>query len=94
LLGALCLGLASIAHAQEAVAPSLLDAAPQETAPEEGALAVPEKVDVEPLARDPEIEQRLQGILSATEWFEAPHVEVREGVAFLSGTTRSEQFKT
>jgi small-conductance mechanosensitive channel len=51
-------------------------------------------VDVEPLARDPEIERRLLSILTATGWFEASRVQVREGVVFLSGTTTSDQFKT
>ncbi len=52
------------------------------------------KVDVQPLARDPQIASRLQSILTATEWFESPQVKVREGVVFLRGSTSAEQHKT
>ena len=53
----------------------------------------PDKVEIQPLARDSEIEQRLQDILNATEWFESPQVDVRDGVAFLSGATTNEDYK-
>lgn len=52
------------------------------------------KVDVQPVARDSQIATCLKSILTATEWFESPEVEVREGVAFLHGITASEQYKT
>ena len=51
------------------------------------------KVDVQPIARDSEITARLQSILVATEWFESPQVEVREGVVFLAGNTSTELHK-
>jgi small conductance mechanosensitive channel len=54
----------------------------------------PERVDVEPGARDPEIARRLRGILEATRWFEDPAVTVRDGVAFLGGTRDREQYRT
>jgi len=48
--------------------------------------AAPEKVDINPIARDEEIGKRLQRVLNATDWFTAPHVRVEEGVVFLSGS--------
>lgn len=53
--------------------------------------AAPEQVDVQPLARDEEIAERLQSILEATEWFFTPEVEVRDGVVFLGGRTEREE---
>lgn len=53
---------------------------------------IPEQVDVRPAIDDQDIAARLTRILQATEWFEGTEVEVREGVAFLSGETdRSER---
>ena len=49
----------------------------------------PERVDVEPLAQDSQIRDRLAGILDATDWFEKPEIEVNDGVVFLSGSTAS-----
>lgn len=54
-------------------------------------LQAPEKVDVKPIARDEEIEDRLSSILQATGWFVGAEVQVEEGVVFLTGTAdRSE----
>jgi small conductance mechanosensitive channel len=49
--------------------------------------AAPERVDVEPVADDSQIRDRIARILTATEWFENPQVEVNDGVVFLSGST-------
>ena len=57
------------------------------TAPEQ-------QVDVDPLAADHEIEERLQRILMATERFEDTEIQVQEGVVFLSGSTSKEEFRT
>jgi small conductance mechanosensitive channel len=55
-------------------------------APEEGApAAAPDKVDVQPFNADEQIAARLERILRATPWFEAPEVQVDEGVVFLRG---------
>jgi small-conductance mechanosensitive channel len=51
------------------------------------------RVDVRPTAPDEEIKRRLQNVLEATTWFQSPRVEVEEGVAFLSGTTSSNELK-
>ena len=56
-------------------------------------LEAPDRVEIDPSARDEEIEERLAGILEATGWFADPQVEVREGVVFLAGETESEDFK-
>lgn len=55
--------------------------------------AAPEKVDVKPVARDEEIESRLNEILLATQRFDSATAEVDEGVVFLSGVAKEEKFK-
>lgn len=55
--------------------------------------AVPERVDVQPVARDEAIARRLQDILSATGWFIDPQLRVQNGVVFLSGQARTAEFK-
>lgn len=55
---------------------------------------VPERVDVQPVARDSQIETRLQDILDATGWFIDSSVDVQDGVVFLMGDTQSEEFKS
>ena len=62
--------------------------------PDEGAPPIaPERVDVQPIARDEEIETRLQDIYLATGWFTDSQVRVQDGVVFLSGQSQSEEFK-
>ncbi|MDX1663996.1 MAG: mechanosensitive ion channel, partial [Candidatus Promineifilaceae bacterium] len=56
-------------------------------------IEAPDRVEVEPAARDEEIGARLQSILEATGWFTDPDVRVEEGVVFLEGETQSEEFK-
>ena len=56
-------------------------------------LAAPTKVDVNPVAHDEEISERLQSVLNATEWFTEPRVRVKEGIVFLSGPVKSEELK-
>lgn len=53
----------------------------------------PERVEVEPVADDSQIQERLARILTATEWFDNPQVEVRDGVVFLSGSTATDDHK-
>lgn len=60
---------------------------------DEEAPSTPTDVEVEPLAEDYEIEQRLTRILQATERFTDPEVQVEEGVAFLKGSTTKEEFR-
>jgi len=54
---------------------------------EEPSLA-PATVAVQPLAHDEEIRQRLLSIMEATGWFNAPQVQVVDGVVFLNGRQR------
>jgi small conductance mechanosensitive channel len=56
-------------------------------------LEAPERVEIRPTARDEEIRGRLQSILVATGWFTNPEVQVRDGVVFLEGQTRTEEYK-
>jgi small conductance mechanosensitive channel len=83
--------VATMGHAQTLL-PSpqtpALSPTPKETQP-----AAPEKIDVTPTARDDEIRDRLQGILETTGWFKDTNVRVKEGVVFLNGVAKSEEFK-
>lgn len=56
-------------------------------------LEAPERVEIERTARDEEIRDRLQSILVATGWFTNPDVQVRDGVVFLQGQTRAEEYQ-
>lgn len=60
----------------------------------EETIAAPNQVDVQPVARDEEIAQRLLTILQATEWFSTPQVTVRDGVVFLDGQTGRTEYRT
>lgn len=57
-------------------------------------LQAPADVEIEPLAEDDEIANRLQNILEATTWFSSPRVRVDEGVVFLSGIAQTQEHKT
>jgi small-conductance mechanosensitive channel len=73
---------ATAAHAQS-TAPPLKTTVPE----------APQKVDVEPAARDDQIAIRLSRILKATGWFEDPAIKVDAGVVFLDGQTSSNDYK-
>lgn len=77
-----------LARAQEEAIPA---PATQSDASKAG--PAPEKVDVAPTAADDDIATRLQRILAATGWFEAPQVHVDEGVVFLQGTAKNDEAK-
>jgi len=51
------------------------------------------KIEVKPLTQDIEIQKRLEDILHATGWFTEASVEVREGIVFLSGQTRTPEYQ-
>jgi small conductance mechanosensitive channel len=61
--------------------------------PDDAPPEAPARVEVQPTARDDEIQERLQDILSTTGWFTAPDVRVEDGVVFLTGETQTEEFK-
>lgn len=60
---------------------------------DESALEVPQEVNVDPVAEDTDIADRLTRIMQATEWFDEPSASVDEGVVFLRGAVHSEQHK-
>ena len=53
----------------------------------------PERVEVKPVARDNEIETRLEEILLATKRFNSPTVRVEDGVVFLEGEAKEVEFR-
>ncbi len=55
--------------------------------------AVPDQVEARPNVADDVIAERLTRILEATGWFVRPQVEVREGVVFLDGRTRRQEWQ-
>lgn len=55
---------------------------------------VSNKVDVKPIARDTEIRDRIEKILHATTWYENPKVDVKNGVVFITGQTKTSEHKT
>lgn len=57
-------------------------------------LEVSGKIDVKPTTRDDEIRDRLQKILKATGWFTDTSVDVVDGVVFLNGSTKMQDYKT
>lgn len=54
---------------------------------------VPEQVDVQQVADDSQIQERISGILAATDWYTDTEVEVKDGVVFLRGSTENEDYK-
>jgi small conductance mechanosensitive channel len=59
----------------------------------DGKPELPGKVEVQPVAKDDEIRQRIADILQATSWFGEPEVTVQEGIVFLKGTTENDESK-
>ncbi len=65
-----------------------------ETDPDAEVTEPTSSVSVDPVARDEEIEARIQDILEATGWFAPARVEVTDGIVFLDGQARSDEHKT
>jgi small conductance mechanosensitive channel len=51
----------------------------------------PGKVEIQPVAKDDAIRQRIANILETTSWFGEPEVSVQEGIVFLQGTTENDE---
>lgn len=88
------INLATQGFAQESA--SIVDSsqeAPPETVDAENAPDAPERVEVKPIARDTEIEDRLNEILKSTQRFDSPKAAVENGVVFLSGIAKEDEFK-
>lgn len=76
--------------AQDATTPEATNENPRAATP---ALPTPPKVDVLPASKDSDIARRLTNIMSATQWFNKPRTDVKEGVVFLYGDTSSQAYK-
>lgn len=63
-------------------------------AADDGPSDAPDRVEVEPEARDEQIRARLLSIMDATGWFIDPDVRVQDGVVFLMGQTEREDYRT
>jgi small-conductance mechanosensitive channel len=64
------------------------------SAPKQEELSLaPAQVAVQPIAHDAEIRQRLQSVMEATGWFDAPAVKVVNGVVFLGGRAESDAIR-
>lgn len=59
----------------------------------DGKPELPGKVEVQPVAKDDEIRQRIADILKTTSWFGEPKVTVQQGIVFLKGTTENDESK-
>jgi small conductance mechanosensitive channel len=70
-----------------------LEAQPAPANAPDGTPEPPGEVEVEPVANDDEIAQRIADILKATGWFGEADVAVQEGVVFLTGTTENDESK-
>lgn len=57
----------------------------------EGNPEPPDKVEVQPVAADGDIQQRLANILNTTGWFGEPQVTVEAGIVYVKGTTENEE---
>jgi len=55
--------------------------------------AAPDKIEINPVALDEEIGQRLKSVLDATGWFMNPDVTVTAGVVILSGETETAELR-
>lgn len=60
---------------------------------EKSPVQAPDKVVVNPVAQDIEIQKRLQRVIDATGWFNNPRVKVDEGIVLLSGQVKSDELK-
>ena len=64
---------------------------PAPTTAPDGLPEPPGKVEVQPVAKDGDIRQRLTDILETTGWFGEPEVTVQEGIVFLKGTAENDE---
>lgn len=81
----------SVSRGQDKTTPE--PATTEPPSPEE-IVPAPKAVNVTPAVLDSEISRRLTHILEATEWFTDPEADVDQGVAFLTGTTDDEKYRT
>ena len=89
----LCLTVSAVITASLAAQESASESVELQPRDADAPLAPPQRIDVQPAARDPEISTRLSRILAATGWFSDPVVEVTEGVVFLAGSTEDAEYR-
>jgi len=70
-----------------------IDGSPEAAKAPDGKPEAPGKVEVQPVAKDNQIRQRLADILETTGWYGEPNVTVRDGIVFLKGTTENDESK-
>lgn len=78
------------------VAAQQLDGSQDKPVPAKSPAGKPEppgKVEIQPVAKDGEIGQRIGDILKTTGWFGEPKVTVEDGIVFLKGTTENDGSK-
>lgn len=94
-LMALLMGLIAIEVIPSVMAqPGLVEPPPAQSAPAKDEVSpVAARVEVEPVARDDQIRDRLERILIATGWFSDPQIRVEEGVVFIRGLAESEELR-
>lgn len=64
---------------------------PVSTKAADGNTDAPDRVEINPVATDDEIRQRLTEILQTTSWFGEPKVTVQKGIVRLNGTTENDE---
>lgn len=64
---------------------------PMPTQVPDGKPEPPGKVDVQSVAKDDDIKQRLTDILDTTGWFGEPEVTVEDGIVYLKGSTEDDE---
>ncbi|MEM9576363.1 MAG: mechanosensitive ion channel family protein [Pseudomonadota bacterium] len=65
-----------------------------DTAADDAPSAPEQQVEIEQIAPDTAIKQRIESILAATGWYAGLRAAVDEGVVFLDGTTQSDAHRT
>lgn len=66
---------------------------PVEVTTPDGRPEPPGKVEVQPVAQDEEIGQRIADILKTTGWFRQSEVNVQKGIVFIKGSTENDESK-
>jgi small-conductance mechanosensitive channel len=64
------------------------------SSPAEHSTQIADRVEIQAVSTDAEIDRRLTGILQATDWFSKIEVTVDEGVVFLDGRTETEEYRS
>ncbi len=85
-----CAALLSTSVAAQQPPDSSQDTPVSASAPD-GSTDAPNRVELDPVATDEKIRQRITDILQTTGWFSKPSVSVRKGIVSLNGTTANDE---